>query len=58
MTTPTTPSDADPPLQQAADNWAVIDRLRERNDDCDPDEVLADATAAVEEARREMDAEQ
>lgn len=44
------------PIRQteAAADWAVIDRLRERNRKADPDEVLADATAAVEEVRREM----
>ena len=39
---------------EEAEDWAVIDRLRARNADKDPDEVLADATAAVEEVRREM----
>lgn len=36
-----------------ADSWRVIERLRERNADIDPDEVLADATIAVAEARGE-----
>lgn len=57
MTTSLTLLDYDPTGQLAAEDWAVIDRLRERNDDCDPDEVFADATAAVEDARREIDAE-
>jgi hypothetical protein len=38
---------------QAAEDWAVIERLQARNADADPDEVLADATAAVEEVRQE-----
>ena len=37
-----------------AEDWAVIDRLRERSRDADPDQVLRDATEAVEEVRREM----
>ena len=35
------------------DNWRVIERLRERNAEVDPDEAWRDATAAVAEARRE-----
>jgi hypothetical protein len=38
-------------------DWAVIERLQERNADADPEQVLADATAAVEEVRQEMYAE-
>jgi prevent-host-death family protein len=34
-------------------DWEVIDRIRERNADKDPDEVYAQVTAAVEEVRRE-----
>jgi hypothetical protein len=41
-----------PDWQRAAD-WAVIDRLRERNADKDPDEVLRDVTEVVEEVRQE-----
>ena len=40
-----------------ADDWAVIERLQARNADVDPDEVLADVTAAVDEVRQEMYAE-
>ena len=40
--------------QEEVEDWAVIDRLRARNADKDPEAVLADATAAVEEVRREM----
>jgi len=40
--------------QEAAEDRARIDRLRERNKDEDPDEVMADATAVVEEVRQEM----
>jgi prevent-host-death family protein len=41
-------------LQEAsARDWAVIDELRARNADKDPDEVFADVTAAVEEVRAE-----
>ncbi|MGH2557718.1 MAG: hypothetical protein ACRDJH_01530 [Thermomicrobiales bacterium] len=34
--------------------WAAIDRIRERNKDKDPDEVLADVTEVVEEVRQEL----
>ena len=34
-------------------DWAVIDRLRERNADKDPDQVFSDVTAEIEEARRD-----
>ncbi|MGH2531413.1 MAG: hypothetical protein ACRDJW_03805 [Thermomicrobiales bacterium] len=40
--------------QQRATDWSVIDRIRERNKDKDPDEVLADVTAVVEEVRQEL----
>jgi hypothetical protein len=33
--------------------WATVDRIRERNADLDPDEVVADVTEMVKEARRE-----
>jgi hypothetical protein len=33
--------------------WATVDRIRERNEDKDPDEVYADITAIVEEVRQE-----
>src|SRR5438552_3337995 len=33
--------------------WDAVDRIRERNADADPDEVLADVTAEVEAVRRE-----
>lgn len=33
--------------------WAVVDRVRERNAHLDPDEVLRDVTAIVEEVRKE-----
>lgn len=35
----------------SARDWAVIDAVRARNADRDPDEVLVDVTAAVEEVR-------
>lgn len=34
-------------------DWAVIDRVRARNADRDPDEVFADVSAEVDAARRE-----
>ncbi|MCL4459325.1 MAG: type II toxin-antitoxin system Phd/YefM family antitoxin [Chloroflexi bacterium] len=34
--------------------WAVVDRVRERNADKAPEEVLRDATAEVEAVRHEM----
>lgn len=34
-------------------DWAILDRLAERNADKDPDEVLRDVTAVVEEVRQE-----
>jgi len=34
--------------------WERIARMQEHNDDKDPDEVLADVTAVVEEVRQEM----
>lgn len=34
--------------------WEAVDRVRERNADKDPDEVLADVTAEVEAVRQEM----
>lgn len=33
--------------------WSVVDRIRERNLDKDPDEVLRDVTAEVEAVRQE-----
>jgi prevent-host-death family protein len=40
-------------LQEAsARDWAVIEGLQAHNADKDPDEVLADVTAAVEEVRQ------
>lgn len=33
--------------------WQVVEQIGERNADKDPDEVLADVTAVVEEVRRE-----
>jgi hypothetical protein len=33
--------------------WQVVDELRARNADKDPDEVLRDVTEVVEEVRRE-----
>ncbi len=33
--------------------WRAIDRIRERNADKDPDEVLANVTRIVEEVRQE-----
>ena len=34
-------------------DWALLDQLAERNADKDPDEVLRDVTAVVEEVRQE-----
>ena len=42
---------------RAAEDRAVIERLQVRNAEVDPVEVLADATAAVEEVRQEVYAE-
>ena len=39
-------------MEEKAD-WAILDRLAERNADKDPDEVLRDVTAVVEEVRQE-----
>jgi prevent-host-death family protein len=33
--------------------WSVIQRVKDRNADKDPDEVFADVTAIVEQVRRE-----
>ena len=35
--------------------WATIDRIRERNADKDPDEVLQDVTAEVEAVRKKRE---
>lgn len=40
--------------RQRAEDWAIIDRLRERNADKDPDEVMATVTEVVEEVRQEL----
>jgi len=41
-------------LQEAsARDWAVIEELQAANTDRDPDEIMADVTAAVEEVRAE-----
>jgi prevent-host-death family protein len=34
--------------------WATVDRVRQRNADKDPDEVLADVTAVVEDVRQKL----
>ena len=34
--------------------WSTVDKVRERNADKDPDEVLKDVTTVVEEVRQEM----
>ena len=34
--------------------WQLIEQVRERNDDKDPDAVLADVTAEVEVVRQEL----
>lgn len=36
-----------------ARDWAIIERVQARNADKDPDEILAEVTAAVEEVRQE-----
>lgn len=33
--------------------WAAVDRIRERNEDKDPDDVLRDVTSEVEAVRQE-----
>lgn len=43
---------ADQGDQEARDDWALVDRLGERNADKTAEEVLADATAAVDAVRR------
>jgi prevent-host-death family protein len=40
--------------KQSEKAWATVDRIRERNADKDPDEVLRDVTAEVEAVRQEM----
>ncbi|TAK30922.1 MAG: type II toxin-antitoxin system Phd/YefM family antitoxin [Chloroflexota bacterium] len=35
-------------------DWAVVEKVRERNADKDPDEVLCDVTAEVEAVRQEI----
>lgn len=37
-----------------AEGWAVIDELRARNTDKDPDEVYREVTKIVEEVRQDM----
>lgn len=39
--------------EAAAHDWAVIDQMQARNAGHDPDTVLADVTAAVDEVRAE-----
>jgi hypothetical protein len=34
--------------------WEVVERIGERNKDWDPDEVMAEVTAVVEEVRQEQ----
>ena len=41
-------------LQENEKTWAVIDQIRARNADKDPDEVYKDVTRVVEEVRQEM----
>lgn len=41
-------------LQENEKAWAVIDKIRARNADKDPDEVYRDVTRVVEEVRQEM----
>ena len=43
-----------PEEREEAEDWAALDRLRERNADEDPDEVMAIVTQVVEEVRREV----
>ena len=50
------PADYQALTEASARDWAVIDDLRARNADHDPDEVFADVTAAVEEVRAERHA--
>jgi PHD/YefM family antitoxin component YafN of YafNO toxin-antitoxin module len=40
--------------EQLERDWAVIQQVQERNADKDPDEVLRDVTAVVEEVRQEL----
>jgi prevent-host-death family protein len=39
--------------EEAERDWAIIDRLRQRNAERDPDEVFADVTAEIEALRKE-----
>ena len=47
------PEDYQRLTKESEEDWAVIDRIRERNADKDPDEVLKDVTAEVEAVRQE-----
>jgi prevent-host-death family protein len=47
------PEDFELLQQERERRFAVIDRIQERNADFDPEEVLRDVTAVVEEVRRE-----
>ena len=40
--------------RQIEDDWALIQELRDDNVDVDPDELMRDATKAVEAAREEL----
>ncbi len=40
--------------EASARDWAVIEEMQAHNADCDPDTVLADVTATVEEVRAEQ----
>ena len=40
--------------RQRAEDWAIIERIGERNKHLDPDEVLRHVTEVVEEVRQEL----
>jgi len=45
---------ARPASRDEANDWRTLDALAARNDDVDPDEVVADVTAIVEDVRQEF----
>jgi prevent-host-death family protein len=48
------PEDFELLQQERERRFAVIDRIQDRNADYDPEEVLSDVTAVVEEVRRDQ----
>lgn len=54
LTTPTVDAPVEPGSEQAWEQmWETIDRIRARNADMDPDEVMRIVTEIVEEVRQE-----